>query len=76
MSSVPIGSNRRWPSRLRTGACCAGRDGALDDSVKSHAGGILCATCSDGERLITGGDDGRVVATAVRRRASTEIAKR
>ncbi|HEY5797804.1 MAG TPA: WD40 repeat domain-containing protein [Bosea sp. (in: a-proteobacteria)] len=37
-------------------------DGA-QDSVEAHAGGILCAS-GDGERLITGGDDGRVVATS------------
>jgi WD40 repeat protein len=37
-------------------------DGALD-SVAAHAGGVLCAS-GDGERLITGGDDGRVVATS------------
>lgn len=47
-------------------------DGVLD-STEVHAGGILC-TCSDGERLITGGDDGRVVATAADG-TSTEIAR-
>ena len=47
-------------------------DGVLD-SAEVHAGGILC-TCSDGERLITGGDDGRVVATAADG-TSTEIAR-
>lgn len=33
----------------------------VSDAVEAHAGGILCA-CGDGQRLITGGDDGRVVA--------------
>ncbi len=33
----------------------------VSDQVEAHAGGILCA-CGDGQRLITGGDDGRVVA--------------
>ncbi|PZO04096.1 MAG: hypothetical protein DCF30_01540 [Hyphomicrobiales bacterium] len=47
-------------------------DGALD-SAEVHAGGILCC-CSDGERLITGGDDGRVVATSAEG-VSTEIAR-
>lgn len=47
-------------------------DGALDGS-EVHAGGILCSS-SDGERLITGGDDGRVVAT-VADGTSTEIAR-
>src|ERR1700742_1899542 len=34
-------------------------DGAIS-KVATHGGGILCAV-SDGERLITGGDDGKVV---------------
>lgn len=33
--------------------------------VAAHAGGILSAAC-DGERLVTGGDDGRVMATDAR----------
>src|SRR4051812_38092366 len=39
---------------------------AADDSerrVDVHAGGILASAC-DGKRIVTGGDDGRVVATA------------
>ncbi|PTM40774.1 hypothetical protein [Bosea sp. 124] len=47
-------------------------DGALDN-VEAHAGGILSA-CGDGERLVTGGDDGRVVATAAEGEP-TEIAR-
>lgn len=47
-------------------------DGALAEA-QVHTGGILC-TCSDGERLITGGDDGRVVATSADG-TSTEIAR-
>jgi WD40 repeat protein len=39
----------------------AGRDGA-ERRVPVHGGAILAAT-SDGERVITGGDDGRVIAT-------------
>jgi WD40 repeat protein len=35
-------------------------DGAIS-KVEAHGGGILCAV-SDGKRLITGGDDGKVVA--------------
>ena len=34
---------------------------SVSDQVEAHAGGILCA-CGDAERLMTGGDDGRVVA--------------
>ncbi|RYE29590.1 MAG: WD40 repeat domain-containing protein, partial [Hyphomicrobiales bacterium] len=47
---------------LADGRVLRWRDGAVVDSVEAHAGGILCAT-GDGERLISGGDDGRVVAT-------------
>ena len=35
-------------------------EGAIS-KVETHGGGILCAV-SDGKRLITGGDDGKVVA--------------
>jgi hypothetical protein len=41
--------------------------------VEAHAGGVLSA-CSDGERLITGGDDGRVVALTAEGPA-TELAR-
>jgi WD40 repeat protein len=47
---------------LSDGRVLRWREGEVE-TVDAHAGGILCA-CSDGERLITGGDDGRVVATA------------
>ncbi|KFC74143.1 WD-40 repeat-containing protein [Bosea sp. LC85] len=46
---------------LADGRVLRWRDGETE-SVAAHAGGILTA-CSDGERLISGGDDGRVVAT-------------
>ena len=46
---------------LAEGQVMRWRDGATE-TVEAHAGGILCAT-GDGERLITGGDDGRVVVT-------------
>lgn len=48
---------------LADGRVLRWRDGATD-IVEAHAGGILCAT-GDGERLISGGDDGRVVATRI-----------
>ncbi len=38
--------------------------------VVAHGGGILAAA-SDGERIVTGGDDGRVVATSVDRATAT-----
>ncbi|MDR6869073.1 WD40 repeat protein [Bosea sp. BE125] len=57
---------------LADGRVLRWRDGEAD-SVEPHAGGILSA-CSDGERLITGGDDGRVVATGTEGE-STEIAR-
>jgi WD40 repeat protein len=38
----------------------AGADGEIS-RVAVHAGGILCAA-SDGERIVTGGDDGKLVA--------------
>ncbi|MGO4664631.1 WD40 repeat domain-containing protein [Bosea sp. 2RAB26] len=47
---------------LADGRVLRWRDGEAE-SIDAHAGGILSA-CSDGERLISGGDDGRVVATA------------
>jgi hypothetical protein len=46
---------------LADGRVLRWRDGETE-SVEAHAGGLLCAT-GDGERLISGGDDGRVVAT-------------
>ncbi len=46
---------------LADGRVLRWREGATE-AVAAHAGGILCA-CSDGERLITGGDDGRIVST-------------
>jgi WD40 repeat protein len=46
---------------LADGRVLRWREGATE-AVEAHAGGILCA-CGDGERLISGGDDGRVVAT-------------
>lgn len=46
---------------LADGRVLRWRDGETE-SIDAHAGGILSA-CSDGERLISGGDDGRVVAT-------------
>ena len=39
----------------------------------AHAGGIL-ASASDGKRIITGGDDGRVVATSAEGEASELVA--
>lgn len=36
--------------------------GGTERHVDLHAGGILCST-GDGKRLVTGGDDGKVVAT-------------
>lgn len=50
--------------RWREGEC---------ETVEAHAGGVLSA-CSDGERLITGGDDGRVVVTTAQG-ASAELAR-
>ena len=47
---------------LADGRVLRWREGATE-TVEAHAGGILCAV-GDGERLISGGDDGRVVATA------------
>ncbi|KUL92831.1 WD-repeat family protein [Bosea sp. WAO] len=47
---------------LSDGRVLRWRDGAVE-SVTAHRGGILSA-CSDAERLISGGDDGRVVATS------------
>jgi WD40 repeat protein len=47
---------------LADGRVLRWRDGSVE-SVVAHRGGILSA-CSDAERLISGGDDGRVVATA------------
>lgn len=46
---------------LADGRVLRWRDGEVE-GASAHAGGILSA-CSDGERLISGGDDGRVVAT-------------
>lgn len=46
---------------LADGRVLRWRDGATE-SIEVHAGGILC-TAGDSERLISGGDDGRVVAT-------------
>ena len=57
---------------LADGRVLRWRDGEAE-SVESHAGGILSA-CTDGERLITGGDDGRVVATGTEGEP-TEIAR-
>jgi hypothetical protein len=57
---------------LADGRVLRWRDGATE-SVEAHAGGILCAT-GDGERLISGGDDGRVVATPAEGEP-TELAK-
>lgn len=45
----------------------------VTDSIEAHAGGIL-SSCGDGERLVTGGDDGRVVSTAATGEP-TEIAR-
>lgn len=45
---------------LADGRVLRWRDGAAD-SLEAHAGGLLSA-CADGERLFSGGDDGRVVA--------------
>jgi WD40 repeat protein len=36
-----------------------------EQRVEVHGGGILCAAC-DGARLVTGGDDGRVMETSAR----------
>ena len=47
---------------LADGRVLRWRDGETQ-SVEAHAGGLLC-TASDGARLISGGDDGRVVATS------------
>jgi WD40 repeat protein len=47
---------------LADGRLLRWRDGTVE-SLAAHRGGILSA-CSDGERLISGGDDGRIVATA------------
>src|SRR3982750_4138858 len=41
-------------------AAIVGADGELS-RVEIHGGAILCAT-SDGARIVTGGDDGKVVA--------------
>ena len=57
---------------LADGRVLRWRDGTTD-SVEAHAGGLLCA-CAEGDRLISGGDDGRVVATAAQG-APEEIAK-
>lgn len=46
---------------LADGRVLRWRDGSVE-SVVAHRGGTLSA-CSDAERLISGGDDGRVVAT-------------
>lgn len=47
---------------LAEGQILRWREGAAE-TVEAHRGGIL-STAADGERLYTGGDDGRVVATA------------
>lgn len=57
---------------LADGRVLRWRDGTTD-SVEAHAGGLLCAG-AEGDRLISGGDDGRVVATAAQG-APEEIAK-
>src|SRR5690242_2821143 len=36
--------------------------GEVEKRVAIHGGGILASTC-DGKRIVTGGDDGRLVAT-------------
>jgi WD40 repeat protein len=46
---------------LSDGRILRWRDGA-SDTVEAHGGGLLCAT-ADRERLVSGGDDGRVVET-------------
>ncbi|PZU90558.1 MAG: hypothetical protein DI527_14465 [Chelatococcus sp.] len=46
---------------LADGRVLRWRDGALE-SLDAHGGGVLSAA-GDAERLVTGGDDGRVVAT-------------
>jgi WD40 repeat protein len=45
---------------LSDGRVLRWREGETE-TIEAHAGGVLSA-CSNGERLITGGDDGRVVA--------------
>lgn len=57
---------------LSDGRVLRWRDGETE-TVEAHAGGILSA-CGDGVRLITGGDDGRVVSLGVEGEPS-EIAK-
>lgn len=38
--------------------------GSDEDRVAVHGGGILASTC-DGDRIVTGGDDGKVIATDI-----------
>lgn len=57
---------------LSDGSVLRWREGEVN-SVEAHAGGLLSA-CSDGERLISGGDDGRVVSTGAEGEP-TEIAR-
>lgn len=47
---------------LADGRVLRWREGEIE-GLAAHRGGILSA-CADGERLISGGDDGRIVATA------------
>ena len=47
---------------LADGRVLRWRDGETE-SIEANRGGLLC-TASDGSRLISGGDDGRVVATS------------
>ena len=59
--SACISSAPRRSSCSARKRCCSRRDDG-ERRVAIHAGGIL-ASASDGARIVTGGDDGRLVAT-------------
>ena len=72
IASGPSRRARRWSQCIFSGTrrcscsarrrCCSSPRTARKSAFAVHGGGILAAAC-DGARILTGGDDGKVVAT-------------
>ena len=69
-SSACISSATARCSRSARKRCCSSRLTAPSSASRSHAGGILSVAC-DGARIVTGGDDGKVVATDAKAQSET-----